>query len=615
MGVTTCKIGSMNEGAMKLISASVAGFEGVPPDKPLQLLHFGHRNLFIGQNNSGKSIIFRFLHRLIKEMTGHQLYSRKPLGDLYADSFWQSEGIHPIIVDLAFSTPSQDLEPSLLASSPTALLIKDGVWQVRSTITFNPQTKHATLDVMPLAWVGTELKPIAHYPQGSNNPDKFLFQNGSYGSDPSASLAHIVLTSINQPFQDWLARCRFFDAVRALNKTSSVRHQFVEDGSTLLQEIKSLRENNATIGDAESWEKDLLLKLNELFDPPFTSLRIQGNPPEFWLKKGRGTSTPLSRMGMGVSQMFIAYARLIRDVGRPYTYFIEEPESNLHPRLLRGFMQDMSKYSTIQFFITSHSNVTLDSVGPQDRVYHFSQDANGACSAIEVSDIAAHHDVLDALGVTGTSLLQTNCAIWVEGPSDRLYLRKWLEELAAKNGESLRENIDYSFVIYGGSILSHFEFGSSALNDLISLIRLCRFSAVTMDLNDGLTPAQSRVLDEAKKDPKHRLACHTDNREIENDIEPQLFLDAVSNYLAVDRARFEGWSLTNDSRFVHQIAKRLSSTEAEQKKIARKLGDKVELAQSVLKVCTETGQSLGRPSYVQSLFDLITRSRCSERAK
>ena len=49
-------------------------------------------------------------------------------------------------------------------------------------------------------------------------------------------------------------------------------------------------------------------------------------------------------------------------------------------------------------------------------------------------------------------ILQANCVVWVEGPSDRIYLKHWIEAVTSE----LIEGLHYSIMFYGGRLLSRF---------------------------------------------------------------------------------------------------------------------------------------------------------------
>lgn len=89
-------------------------------------------------------------------------------------------------------------------------------------------------------------------------------------------------------------------------------------------------------------------------------------------------------------------------------------------------------------------------------------------------------EVLDDLGVRASDLLQANSVIWVEGPSDRIYINRWLSLVAPQ----LREGTDYSIMFYGGRCLSHLSADREAIlpaEDMIPLLRINQHSMMVMD--------------------------------------------------------------------------------------------------------------------------------------
>jgi putative ATP-dependent endonuclease of the OLD family len=85
--------------------------------------------------------------------------------------------------------------------------------------------------------------------------------------------------------------------------------------------------------------------------------------------------------------------------------------------------------------------------------------------------------VLDILGVRAGHVLQANCVIWVAGPSDRLYIRRWLD-LWSDRG--VVEGRDYACVFYGGRLARHLTM-ADASDDLLHLARINRRAIVVMD--------------------------------------------------------------------------------------------------------------------------------------
>jgi predicted ATP-dependent endonuclease of OLD family len=126
-------------------------------------------------------------------------------------------------------------------------------------------------------------------------------------------------------------------------------------------------------------------------------------------------------------------------------------------------------------------------------------------------------DILIDLDVKASDLLQSNGIIWVEGPTDRMYLNKWIELFS---GGLFKEGIHYQVVYYGGRLLSHFTADTDFNNtELINLLLTNRNCAILMD-SDKKAPqtrinaTKTRIKEEFKS--KGLVAWITKGKEIEN---------------------------------------------------------------------------------------------------
>jgi predicted ATPase len=334
----------------------------VPPDKTLNAAGFGHRNVFIGQNNAGKSLPLRFLLLFIRgaKQAGPVLWARQNLGDVYAESLWQKDKARQATVDLVFTTPYDDLETEMRKKAPDVLLLNQGVWQFRSVLRFPENQHNALLEFTPLVEHASVLVPLCKY--NHVNQQEFLDNNGQYVQQESY-VAQKVKERLATPFQQWLQGCRFFDPLRGLTRPSNrPKDDLIEDGSSLTGEMNTLQHNLATTDEFDRWQAKVCDKLSKLFSPAYSNIMVRGQTPEMLLVQNVSGALPLPlrHLGTGVQQLIIAYARLVKDAQQHRTYFFEEPESNLHPKLLRGFIRDLADYETIQFFITTHSSALLE---------------------------------------------------------------------------------------------------------------------------------------------------------------------------------------------------------------------------------------------------------------
>jgi len=132
-------------------------------------------------------------------------------------------------------------------------------------------------------------------------------------------------------------------------------------------------------------------------------------------------------------------------------------------------------------------------------------------------------EVLNDLGIRAADVLQANFVVWIEGPSDRIYLNRWIGLMAPE----LVGGIDYSIMFYGGRLLSHLsllrdELGLSA-EELIKLLRINQNSAIVIDSDRTRSDAEinetkTRIVKECKE--AGVLCWVTAGREMENYLTP-----------------------------------------------------------------------------------------------
>src|SRR5262249_2638921 len=85
---------------------------------------------------------------------------------------------------------------------------------------------------------------------------------------------------------------------------------------------------------------------------------------------------------------------------------------------------------------------------------------------------------------------------WVEGVTDRLYLREYLAKYLRHRDlhKALREDTHYSFMEVGGANVAHFDFDSdSAVGELSEQLKLARVCSNSMVILDGDNRSKRRV--------------------------------------------------------------------------------------------------------------------------
>ncbi|MBI9056811.1 MAG: ATP-binding protein [Labilibaculum sp.] len=192
------------------------------------------------------------------------------------------------------------------------------------------------------------------------------------------------------------------------------------------------------------------------------------NEDEIYFKIGAEKEFPIFNLGDGIQSIIILTFPLFAQADVENFIFIEEPELFLHPGMQRIFIETLREFPNTQAFITTHSNHLLDlSIENSQNISVFSINKTNADQnkSFEIRTITEpSFEVLDLLGVKNSSVFLTNCTIWIEGISERLYFRKFLEMYQNENPDNIenfkryKEDINYSFIEYSGANIAHWSF-------------------------------------------------------------------------------------------------------------------------------------------------------------
>jgi len=171
----------------------------------------------------------------------------------------------------------------------------------------------------------------------------------------------------------------------------------------------------------------------------------------------------------------------------------------MHPSLQRAIIAEISKLARrkkLQIFLSTHS-MTFQSryvwnvdVNPK----FFEADAHKLHTGIN------ERRMLEMLGISGAEYGACNGVIWVEGPSDRIYIKHWMQLYCGHAQLPFpQEHRDYSFAFHGGAVLSHI--GAQDAKGRVDISRLNRNFVLLMDrdnnIGDGVDPKRTNAAKEA----------------------------------------------------------------------------------------------------------------------
>ncbi|HEY5407031.1 MAG TPA: AAA family ATPase [Ginsengibacter sp.] len=348
----------------------------------------------------------------------------------------------------------------------------------------------------------------------------------------------------------------FATAVNLIDYTSKEyqfpQHVSIYNGQDFPLEVLTLTTTKFARKQKLKQFEELLSK--EFFSSKNVVLTYDGEDKVLLIKIGDEIEKPIYDLGDGLQMIIILLFPFFNH--NSGFIAIEEPELFIHPGLQKTFMKFLSSHpqtENFQIFLATHSNHIIDSINQSDVVSLFSirrrekkkNDALELNPDFILDSLAyGHENFLNLLGVTATSVYLSNCTIWVEGITDRLYLQKYILEYLKSDGidskykicKEYKEGINYSFALTGGDSIIHWDFSDETdyyeNTKEIIVRKFCSKSLVIVDNDFGKNSKRKNLLKELLKDEFIEL----ENPEIENFLSQEVINETLLTYPSVVKA-------------------------------------------------------------------------------
>lgn len=398
---------------MRLRNFSVKGFKSITN---LRIDDLDDFNIFVGENNAGKSNIIDAIHVFLSNIAPLTI-SRDTN---HPDELWPGalrENDIEWEAEIDFSTDEfiELFRKTGLNESLSVTLFGPGRW---ISIAGGGQVSgHPFIKIRRSLESDSKKKWRNEFIQLN---DLSYYASGSWTTDENRA----AISSVDVQVMDKIHRSiKRVDVVRGSisRGQEAKRTQYSGTRSTIVpnETLQSIIQIFTEWTDVDQKRRR---DINSIFEVLTSGCQVKASGTGIVIEEG-GLETPIHTVGGGIQEMLQLAYELSEDAD---ILLLEEPESHLHPRLTQKLFHELKKMSTErQIFISTHSTTFIDQTDLSNIWLVTKGEEGTKCERIKTDDELPR--IAEELGILPSHACQSNCFLFVEGKSDRIVFTKWFE--------------------------------------------------------------------------------------------------------------------------------------------------------------------------------------------